>query len=383
MSQQQSHRHHYVPQWYQRRFLGPGQTAFKVLDLEPEVFRDKSGNVRGRGRSVLDKGPDAWFFEKDLYTTRWLGTSNDDIERLLFGAIDKAGQKGFDAVIADDWGAMHDYYPAFFEFLDALRLRTPKGLLFLRHALKPRSQNELLIAMQRTRTMHCVMWGEGGREILTVPDDAKTHLIFSDHPVTFYNRHVFPRAPGIPAFLDPFQQWQGTQTLVPLDRSRLAVFTHSEWGRAPDNKRATTNRTNARMFDTPMFRFDDWHRKRSLTEEQVLAVNYIVKMRAHRYIAGTAVEDLYPEKKLKDRIWNKVGAFLHPPEMAVNTQVGYTVVGFKDGGYHFEDQYGRRPRSKAEYDREVERAKTMEAHFKQLISKHRAENGAPPPDFDD
>jgi hypothetical protein len=329
---------------------------------------------------LLEKGPDAWFYERDLYTTRWLGKANDDIERHLFGAIDKTGQKGFDAVIADDWDAMHDYYSAFFEFLDALRLRTPKGMLFLQHALKPKSQNELLIAMQRTRTMHCVMWGEGGREILTVPEGAKTHLIFSDHPVTFYNPHVFPRSPGIPAFLDPFQQWQGTQTIVPLDRSRLAVFTHNEWGRKPDRKNATVNRTNARMFDTPVFRFDDWYRTRFLTDAQVLAVNYIVKMRAHRYIAGASVEDLYPERTLKHRIWNKVGAFLHPPDVAVNRQVGYTVVGFKDGGYRFEDQYGQRPRSKEEFERQVARAKAMEAHFKQLIAKHRAEKGEPPLD---
>ena len=31
------------------------------------------------------------------------------------------------------------------------------------------------------------------------------------------------------------------------------------------------------MFDSPLLRFDDWHRKRTLTEDQVLAVNYIIK----------------------------------------------------------------------------------------------------------
>lgn len=76
MWSQQSLRHHYIPIWYQKGFLAPGQTSFRILDMRPEVFRDASGKVRGVGRTILNKGPDAHFWEPDLYTIRWLGRTD-------------------------------------------------------------------------------------------------------------------------------------------------------------------------------------------------------------------------------------------------------------------------------------------------------------------
>lgn len=65
------------------------------------------------------------------------------------------------------------------------------------------------------------------------------------------------------------------------------------------------------------------------------------------------------------------------------SRYGYTVVKSKDGSYYFQDQFGRRPQSKEEYEREVRRAKEMEAHFRRVLTKHRAERGEPPPVFDE
>jgi hypothetical protein len=49
MSGQQSHAHHYVPQWYQRRFLLPGQSRYHYLDMNPDtVVRDGSMNPLSR-----------------------------------------------------------------------------------------------------------------------------------------------------------------------------------------------------------------------------------------------------------------------------------------------------------------------------------------------
>ncbi|MFC5513669.1 DUF4238 domain-containing protein [Massilia jejuensis] len=126
---QQSHRHHYVPIWYQKGFLGPGQTSFKILDMRPQVFRDASGKVRGQGPAILNKGPDAHFWERDLYTIRWLGRTDDIIERQLFGAIDKTGQRAIQAWLAEDYRTVHETYMHVYEFMDALRLRTPKEAL--------------------------------------------------------------------------------------------------------------------------------------------------------------------------------------------------------------------------------------------------------------
>lgn len=197
MPTQQSYRHHYIPQWYQKGFLLEGHTAFKVLDLSPKIFRDSKGVVVGKGRKILDKGPDAWFFERDLYTTRVLGKPNDDIERLLFGEIDRTGKDAINALIESNWEKVHFTYTQVFEFLDALRLRTPKGLRFLRATLQAKNQQELMIQMQKVRRMHCVMWMEGAIEIFEAAQSA-TKFIFSDHPVTFFNPHVFPKDRTIP-----------------------------------------------------------------------------------------------------------------------------------------------------------------------------------------
>jgi hypothetical protein len=128
---QQSHRHHYVPEWYQRRFLAPGQTSFKVLDLQPPKFTRGDGSSAS-GRQISTKGPKSIFFENDLYTTRWLGAPNDEIERMLFGAIDRDGKTAIDAYIAEDWETVHSTYGYMYGFMDALRLRTPKGLHFVK-----------------------------------------------------------------------------------------------------------------------------------------------------------------------------------------------------------------------------------------------------------
>ena len=46
-------------------------------------------------KAVFEKGPSAWFFEKNLYTVRAFGQQDDSIERHLFGSIDRDGQRGW------------------------------------------------------------------------------------------------------------------------------------------------------------------------------------------------------------------------------------------------------------------------------------------------
>lgn len=374
MAAQQSFRHHYVPQWYQRRFLAPNATAFKVLDLRPEIFRDKNGRIRGHARSILDKGPDAWFFESELYTIRAFGEPNDDIEKMLFGVIDSIGKSAVEAFLDEDWDVIHSTFPYFFEFMDAQRLRTPKGLAFLARVTPVKTQLELMTMMQRLRRMHCVMWAEASLEIFSA-DNSEAKFIFSDHPVTFFNRFVFPMDSRVPAGQDPLQQWMGTQTIYPLSRNKLMVITHREWARKQGPNRAIKTRTNARLFDNPLVRYDSCKRDRQLTDLQVREVNYIVKARADRYIAGDKVDDLYPEKYLKNSIWNKLGLFLLPEPSHVAMEGGNMTVKMGDGRYVFQDEYGRRPTTKEEYESKVKEAKLMEAHFNRLIAAHFEKEG--------
>ena len=368
MPKQQSYRHHYVPQWYQKGFLLKGHNAFKVLDLRPEVFRDSKGVVVGKGRQILTKGPDAWFFERDLYTTRVLGEPNDDIERLLFGEIDRTGKEAIDALVENDWEKIHFTYTQVFEFLDALRLRTPKGLRFLRTIHQVKNQQELMIRMQDVRRMHCVMWMEGAIEIFEAAQSA-TKFIFSDHPVTFFNPHVFPKDQSIPEGLDAPQHWLGTQTLVPLDRERLMVITHREWGRKQGEIRSRKPRTNPRLFDNPLISYDEIQRGRQLSEKQVREVNYIVKARAERYIASCSEQELFPERFLKTTLWSKLGKFLMPKNYATAVQSGFMTVKMNDGSYYFQDEFGRRPNNQAEFEQAKKNAEEMEAMLRRVLGK--------------
>jgi hypothetical protein len=81
---------HYVPRWYQRRFIPRGQGKYHYLDLRPEVVaRDGRRWTRDALRHL---GPVSCFAQDDLYTVRWGNLTNVDIEKFFFGKIDSAGK---------------------------------------------------------------------------------------------------------------------------------------------------------------------------------------------------------------------------------------------------------------------------------------------------
>src|ERR1700676_5072273 len=99
MNSQQSHVHHYVPRWYQRRFLQAGQFKYHYLDLHPGVVY-KAGVRHERG-ALLSWGPGTCFYEDDLYTLK-LGTwSTDEVEKRFFGAIDSRGRGAVELEITE------------------------------------------------------------------------------------------------------------------------------------------------------------------------------------------------------------------------------------------------------------------------------------------
>ena len=70
----------------------------------------------------------------DLYTTRFGRTLNDEIEKFLFGQIDTIGARAVRAFIGGDPRAMHDHFQVFFEYLNAQKMRTPKGLDWIKNS---------------------------------------------------------------------------------------------------------------------------------------------------------------------------------------------------------------------------------------------------------
>ena len=122
---------HYVPQWHQEGFFEPDCNELAYLDLSPEqkVLND------GRVITFNDRftfPTSRCFQQKDLYST-FFGTSvNDEIERRLFGNIDTKGSKAIRAFAANDANEWHGQFQTLFEYVDIQKIRTPKGLDWLK-----------------------------------------------------------------------------------------------------------------------------------------------------------------------------------------------------------------------------------------------------------
>ncbi len=74
------------------------------------------------------------------------------------------------------------------------KFRTPKGLKYLSALIDVTDKNNLLMQMQRLQNMHCAIWTEGVWALVDA-NNTETRFVISDHPVTVYNREVFPRKP--------------------------------------------------------------------------------------------------------------------------------------------------------------------------------------------
>jgi hypothetical protein len=92
MSHEYRH-NHYVPEWYQKRFIPPDQVDRELyyLDLRPGSFVDGKGSVHTSG--LHHWGFKYCFAERDLYTAQLNGMDSIEIEKQFFGAIDRGGRK--------------------------------------------------------------------------------------------------------------------------------------------------------------------------------------------------------------------------------------------------------------------------------------------------
>jgi hypothetical protein len=183
---------HYVPQWYQEGFFEAGRNTLAYLDMKPPQTVLKDGRVITH-KAKFDAPTSRAFQQRDLYST-FFGTSvNDEIERRLFGEIDTRGSKAIKAFTGTDVSEWHRHYQTLFEYIDIQKIRTPKGLDWLKAQYPALTQNELMFEMQGIQMMHCTIWTEGVREIVSA-EDADVKFIVSDHPVTIYNHAVPPEA---------------------------------------------------------------------------------------------------------------------------------------------------------------------------------------------
>lgn len=351
-----SFRHnHYVPEWYQRRFLPDRRGKFHYLDLHPEtVIRNGKTYTRN---ARLRWGPPRCFAQDDLYTTSWDDNMNTDIERFFFGRIDTRGRGAveFFSNFAIRNG-LHEAFEDLVRFMSVQKLRTPKGLAAFAELSRLRDRNLLLIQLQRLANVYCATWTDAVWQIADATSSSIKFLL-SDHPITIYNRGAFPGSKLCRGFRDPDIRLVASQTLFPLSADRALFLTNLSWVRNPYQHPLRIH-PNPRLMRTTMFKATDIQRGRSLSEEEVLQVNHIIKSRAFRYIAAPVEDWLYPEKYLESTHWSRLGdGFLLMPEPRDIHMGGTIYVGYKGGRSEAWNEYGHRPwesefENKKRFDRE-------------------------------
>jgi Protein of unknown function (DUF4238) len=364
MSTTQARVHHYVPQWYQRRFLHPGQSKFYYLDLHPETIT--RGKVKYERNALLRWGPPSCFCMRDLYTLKLGNWSTDDFEKRFFGAIDNHGKDAVE-LFSDYSGVrkgldLHKAFQVLPLYMDAQRFRTPRGLDFLLATIDVGDHNLMLLAMQKLYRFHTTMWMEGIWEFVRARQSS-TKFICTDEPVSFFNRKGFPSEFPYPKDVGVAQV--GTRTLFPLSMDCCLIITHLQLCRNPWIN-PTTERENARAYQNTLKNFLDTQFGRELEEQEVLRVNYILKRRATRYIAAAEEAWLYPERHVSVKEWAKLDEdwFLLPNLYKIPFHAEI-IVGYKDGSVWGMDEYGRQPGNPKFKDEKL--------HAKEWISHQRAE----------
>ena len=185
-------RNHFVPGWFQDRFLPDElrEKKFYYLDLKPETV--VSDGHRYKRNELLRWGPDNCFCERDLYTTKFGGWESTEIEQKFFGKVDLFGRYGVEYFSSFqhpsvDPKALHVLLP----YMSVQKLRTPKGLAYLARLVRLSDKNHVLFKLQELQQLFCALWTEC---IWSIADasESDTKFLLSDHPVTVYNQGCFP-----------------------------------------------------------------------------------------------------------------------------------------------------------------------------------------------
>lgn len=305
------------------------------LDLAPDEHLPPC-DTGGRPRSRV---PKQCFCSEDLYTTQFFGTPNDAIEHFLFGPIDSDGAVAIRAVAAGDLQGTHSSFQHFFSYIDAQKMRTPKGLDWIRSRYGTLDQLNLMVEMDALRQMHCTMWMEAVREVVSA-EDSDVKFIVTDHPVTVYNALCPPDAAQSRYPEDPPIELIGSQTIFPLGPNHCVILTNLEYAQDPTGADLLRVRQNPRHFGHTLARTDTWIRVRKLSRSEVTAINQILKSRARRYIAASEEDWLYPEHTGSPD-WRAGATILLPPNDELWHFGGEVYVRYKDGSVSYRDAFGR------------------------------------------
>ncbi len=327
---------HYVPQWHQNKFVDERDDELRHLKRREIKLKDSSAKtVYGKNWFTSAQ----CFYAKDLYSTFFGTIVNDDIEKKLFGPVDDNGADAVKAFLTDDQVQWHHNFQDFFTYLDAQKLRTPKGLDWVKSKYPELNQIQLMAEMQALRTIHCTLWTEGVRELVSA-EDSDVKFILSDHPVTIYNYACPPDSELCAYPNDPDIALKGSQTIFPLDKNRCLILTNLEYAQDPEGVNPLEQRTNATKMRQSMVNTINFINKRKLTANEVTKINYIIKSRAKDAIAAGKESWLYPENKLICD-WGELRNVLLPPANELHQFGGEMYAGYEDGSTYYQDAFGR------------------------------------------
>ena len=335
---------HYVPVWYQKRFLPVGQANQELFlrDLKPPVYRDSKGKTHP-GREVRPFGFRHCFAEDDLYTTRVGLQDSTAVERLFFGAIDNNGRHAVEYFAGFSHPSVNGpAFQALLLYMSTQKLRTPKGLGWLAEQAKTKERNALLALLLHLQQLYAAIWAECVW-LIADASESPTKFIISDHPVTVYNRRCSPRSDWCRGYGEPDIRFHATQTIFPLSLEKILILTNLSWVRNPYQSE-TKLRPNPAMLRGALFNFTDIQTLRHLSEQEVREINFIIKSRALRYIAAAQKEWLFPEQYVSKSDWKSFGGgYLLMPDPRSMHLGGEVIIGWKDGSATGYDEYGRRP----------------------------------------
>jgi hypothetical protein len=336
---------HYVPEWYQKRFLPTPASTNELfyLDLNPE-FIARSDGVNIRRRDLKLTGFKHAFAQRDLYTRHFASTQSTAIEKFFFGDVDTKGQKAVECLGAFEHPSATgpDTFNDLLAYLTTQKLRTPKGLQWLASAMRSRSRNDTLQMLTQLRRFYGAIWSECVWQIADA-SPSETKFIVSDHPVTIYNRRCTPRSIWCRAFRDPEITQHASHTIFPLSLDRVLVMTNLSWVRNPYQSELGV-RPNPNPLRSTMFNFTRVQTRRLLNETEVRQINLILKSRAWRYVAAARKEWLFPESHMSVSDWRSFGdGYLLMPDPREIHMGGDITIGYRDGSAARFDEYGHRP----------------------------------------
>lgn len=369
--------HHYVPVWYQRRFLTDGQSKLYVLDKRPDAIQTPSGiKYHNALRQV---GPPSAFCLDHLYTLIQGRAYTDAIETQFFANIDTRGSQAiafFDNYEVKE--GVQDALEVLSKYIAAQFFRTLKGLRFLKTITGAATHQDALRALPRLYRQLETMWLASVWEIICA-DECETKFIVSDCPVSAYNRGVYPGSREIVRLGTPSPTRVGTQTFFPLSPTRCLVMTHLQYVRNPKGQPLRTIE-NPRSFEDWLFDLRKIQRGRQVNDYYVQSVNHVLKVMSHRYIASSKPDWLFPEKAIGSTTWPQIGGrdFLMPDPRLVSFTTG-VVARFDSGRGMALNEYGHRqvdnPRAAALRAKEW---KSFQASKRAWDDRDRREGRSPP-----